>query len=140
MSHTKFLEGEVDGMHCDLGCVKGMLDEEKQFGQGNTQKLSAADERIKALEKELVAKRDLNVSMQEECNNLRRQLEESKDDGSDSTHEDLVLSEMYIAKDTEELLRKRFRSWKMKIIRCRRSGTCKETSKQLKHTGKKITG
>mmetsp|Transcript_25291 Transcript_25291/g.53422 ORF Transcript_25291/g.53422 Transcript_25291/m.53422 type:complete len:525 (+) Transcript_25291:87-1661(+) len=111
----KALESEIDEMKCDLGCVKGMLEEEKQLNRVTNGKLATAEERVKALEKEILAKNDLNKTINEECDILRRQLDENKS-SEETSHEDLLQidmatsdhlrNELSMAKEIEESLRR----------------------------------
>lgn len=105
------LEAEMDGMKC----VKGMTEKEKQINRETNVKLSAADEKVKALEKEVIVKNDLNVTIQQECDSLRWELDELKN-SEENSQEDLLQTdtttsnhlrkELSIVKESEESLRK----------------------------------
>ena len=106
------LERKVEELEANLGRVHQDLVQERQIHQTTMQKLVAAEEVAAVSEKEAAFRRRTMALLQEECDDLRREIVELIDD-SDICNGPRVVgltgnvqNELSIAKEAEESLRK----------------------------------
>jgi len=86
------LKDEMDGTKRDLGYVKGILEEKQRTNRETNSKLLAANEKVKALQKETVVWNDLNITLQQEYDILQLELDDIKN-SDENSQEDLLQSD-----------------------------------------------